>query len=155
MIMNKDILIMSHLRRNSRESLTEMSKQIKVPISTIYDKLKIHEKTTIVKYTSLIDFAKLGFNTRAHIALKVEREQREEVIEYLVRHKHVNSVFKINNGFDFMLDVIFKHVKDMEDFLDTLESRYQIKAKQVFYIITDIKREAFLSNPQELTLLDL
>ncbi len=153
--MNKDIVIMSCLRRNSRESLTDISKRIKMPISTIYDKLKIHEKSTIMKYTSLLDFGKIGFSTRANVAIKVERGQREEAAEFLVKHRHVNSVYKINNGFDFMLDVVFRNVKDMEDFMEQLESRFPVKAKQVYFIISDIKREEFLSNPDELNLLGL
>ena len=152
--MNKDLLIMSCLRRNSRESLTEMAKIVKMPISTIYDKLKLHEQNTIMKYTSILDFAKLGFNTRAHVAIKIERSQRAEATSFLMKHKHVNSIFKINNGFDFMLDVIFKHVKDLEDFLEQLESKYQVKSRQVFFVIDDLKREEFMSNPDELNLVD-
>ncbi len=152
--MKRDLLIMSYLRKNSRESLTEMSKKIKMPISTIYDKLKMHEQSTIIKYTSILDFSKLGFTTRANVALKVERGQREEVAQFLIKHKHVNSIFKINNGYDFMLDVVFRHVKDLEDFLEQIESKYGIKAKQIYYVIQDIKREDFMSNPEELNLID-
>ncbi len=153
--MKKDVMIMSYLRRNSRESLTSMSRKIKIPISTIYDRLKIYESTTIMKYTSLLDFGKLGFMTRANIALKTDQSQREELREFLMKHKHVNSLFKINNGFDFMADVVFRHVKDLEDFMEQLEARFHITGKQVYYVIQDIKREEFMSNPDELGLIDL
>ena len=153
--MKKDLMIMSYLRRNSRESLTSISHKIKIPISTIYDRLRVYEHTTIMKYTSLLDFAQLGFNTRANIAIKVEQSERESLKRFLMEHKHVNSLFKINNGFDYLADVVFRHVKDLEDFLESLESRYHIKEKQVYYVIQDIKREEFLSNPDELGLIEL
>lgn len=152
---DKDLLIMSWLRKDSRISLTEMSRKVKMPISTIYDKLKAHENSTIMKYTSLLDFSKIGFATRANVAIKVERTQRNEALEFLIKHKHVNSIYKINNGFDFMLDVVFKHIKDLEDFIELLDSKYQIKAKQIYYVIQDIKREDFMSNPEELGLIDM
>ena len=60
----KDLLIVSHLRRDGRTSLTELSKKTRIPISTIFDRLKQNKNNFIKKHTALIDFAKLGYNTR-------------------------------------------------------------------------------------------
>ena len=79
----KDLLILSNLRKNARMSLTNMSKSTHIPISTIFDRLKLHESGLIKKHTSLIDFEKLGFNTRANVCIKVDKEKREEIKEYL------------------------------------------------------------------------
>jgi len=46
-----------------------------------------------------------------------------------------------------MMEGIFKHIKDLEDFMENLEGRFPIKSKQVFYIIEDIKREGFMADP--------
>ncbi len=65
---------------------------------------------------------------------------------YLMKHQNINSVCKINNG-DFMIDVIFKHIKDMEDFIENMEHGFDIKDRQVYYVIDDIKRESFMNDP--------
>ncbi len=145
------MIIMSMLRQNARETLTKMSKKSNIPVSTIYDKIKSHENGIIKKHTCIIDFSKLGFNTRASISLKVTKGKREEMKTYLVNHPNVNTIYKINNGFDYWIECIFRHIRDLEDFLENLEADYGIK-KQVFYIIDDIKREAFMADPE---LLDL
>ncbi len=154
MIEKKDLIVVSYLRQNARETLTRLSKKTHIPVSTIYDKIKTNENNLIIKYTSLLDFSKIGFNTRANLMLKVKREKRDELKDYLMKHHNINSLFKVNNGFDFMVDVIFKHIKDMEDFIEILEQRFSIVDKQVHYIVDDIKRESFMDNPNVLEIIN-
>ncbi|MFH1181348.1 MAG: Lrp/AsnC family transcriptional regulator [Candidatus Woesearchaeota archaeon] len=153
MINKKDLLIMSMLRQDARMSLTMMSRKANMPISTIYDKLKVHEGSTIKRHTALVDFAKLGFNARANVTLKVDRADREELIKYLFKIPNVNSVYKISGGYDFMLDVVFRDIREMEDFFEMVESKFKIKDKQVYFVIDDLRREAFLSEPGMLDML--
>lgn len=147
MLNNKELIIMSLLRQNARETLTKMSRISQIPISTIYDKIKSQENGVIKKHTCIIDFAKLGFNTRASISIKVTKGKKEEMVEYLVKHPNINTIYKINNGFDYWIECVFKHIRELEDFLEYIEAKYGAK-KQVYYIIDDIKREAFMSDPE-------
>lgn len=144
----KERLLLSHFRRNARASLTAISRRTRVPVSTIFDKLKHYEQSFIKKHATLIDFSKLGFLTRANVLLKVAVEHRPLVKEFLMKHDHVNSLFKVNNGFDFLAELVFQHIKDLEDFLEMLESKYQVLDKNVFYIIEDICREEFMAKPE-------
>ena len=52
-----------------------------------------------------------------------------------------------------MIDVIFKHIKDMEDFIENMEHRFDIKDRQVYYVIDDIKRESFMNDPAVLEMI--
>ncbi len=153
MISKKDLLIISNLRRNARESLTNMSKATHIPISTIYDKLKLHEGGLIKKHTCLLDYNQLGYSTRANVLIRVDRANREELKEYLVKHNNINSVSKINNNYDFMVEMVFREIREMEDFLEKLDDRFKIKSKQVFYVIEDLKREEFLAQPELLEII--
>ena len=146
-----DLLIISSLRQNAREKLTEMSKKTRIPVSTIFDRIKMHEGNVIKKHTALVDFGKLGYNTRVNIILKVNKNDRESMKEFLMKHNSINSAFKINNGYDFLIEAIFSNIKEVEDFTDLLEEKFSIKAKQVFYVIDDLKKEEFLSNPAVLS----
>ncbi|MBN2142753.1 Lrp/AsnC family transcriptional regulator [Candidatus Woesearchaeota archaeon] len=138
-----DIAFLASLRRNARETLTAISRKTKIPISTLYDKLKIHEGNVIIKHTTLIDFAKLGYSCRANILLRTTRDSRDNLCSYLKEHPQINNLFKINNGYDFMAEGIFESVKSMEDFLDDLEQRFALEEKRFHYIIDDLKRECF------------
>ena len=144
-ITKKDIQIISHLRRDSREMLTRLSRKTGVPVSTIFDRLKMHTGGFIKKNTSLIDFEMLGFNSRANVILKVERDDREKLKTFLKLHKHINSAYRINNGYDFMFEAIFRDMKELEDFIYALETQFRVLDKHVYYIIDGIKEEDFLS----------
>lgn len=144
----KDLLLIANLRANARATLTSISKKVQMPISTIFDRLKSHSDGIIKKHTTLIDFAKLGYNTRAHITLKVHKNEREKLRQYLKTHMYVNTIYKINNGYDFLIEVVFRELKQLEDFGEELDEKFKIRGKQVYYIIEDIKRENFLSDPE-------
>ncbi len=150
----KDLLIVSQLRNNARMSLTKMSRETRIPVSTIFDRLKVQEDTLIRRHVSLVDFSMLGYNTKASIAIKVKKEQKEQVKQYLITHQNVNSVYKINNGFDFLIEGIFRHIKDLEKFMDLFEEKFDIIQQQTFYIIDDIARERFMSKPELIELLN-
>ncbi len=145
---NKEKMIISALRQNSRKSLTQMSKETKIPVSTLHEKIQMYKNGLIKKNTAIIDFEKIGFNTRANVLLKIERKEREKLQEYLSGCKNVNSLLKVNNGFDFLVEFVFEHIKDLEDFMELLEQSYTITNRETYYIIDDLKREEFMANPQ-------
>ncbi len=142
----KDIKIITHLRQNSRMPLTKMSRKTGIPISTIFDRLKTYGKNIVIKNTSLLNFEKLGYSARANMMIKTEKEQRENMIEFLKKHHRVNSVFRINNGFDFMIEGVFKQIKEMEEFIDQLESKFIVVERKTFFILEDVKREGFMTD---------
>jgi DNA-binding Lrp family transcriptional regulator len=144
----KEALIISSLRENARESLTKISKRTSIPISTLFEKIKVYEEDYIDRHTSLLNFTKLGFNTRVAIMIKVSNEQREMLKEHLNLSKCVNSVFKINNNYDFIVEGIFHDIKEVDEFIERLEKTFKILDKEVYHIVEDVKREDFMSSPE-------
>jgi len=147
MLSQKDLLLLTNLRQNARETLTKLSRKTSMPISTIYDKLKLFYGDIIKKHTSILDFTKLGYNARINIMLRVDKEQREQVKDFLARKDCINSVFKINNGYDFLAEGVFKDIREVEDFLEMLEDKFKIKSKQIYYVVDEVKREGFMTTP--------
>jgi len=145
-IKNKHIMLLTELRKNGRASLTDISRKIGVPVSTIFDTMKTNTAGTVKKYTCLLNFDCIGLNCRATIVLRVKKEEREEIKTYLLKQPCTNSVYKINNGYDFLLEVVFKDMKNVEEFTEALESKFKILEKRVYYIIDDIAREVFLTD---------
>ena len=142
----KDLKIIAFLRKDARIPLTKLSKKTHIPVSTIFDRLKAKERDVIVKHTSLLDFNKLGYHTRANIAVRVERDDKDKLKDHLLKNASVNSVCRINNGYDFMIEGVFKQIKDMEEFFDVLENKFRILEKKTFFIIEDLKKEEFMSD---------
>ncbi|MCK5630482.1 MAG: hypothetical protein KAI26_07725 [Nanoarchaeota archaeon] len=150
MINKKDMLIISNLRKDARMNLTKMAKKTGIPVSTIFDKIRGFQNNIVTKHTTLINFDLLGYNTRSKILLKVGKEDKEALKAYLLKNHNINSFYRINNGYDFMIEGIFKNIKEMEEFLENLEGKFTIEKKEYFYIIDDMKREAFMEDNLEL-----
>jgi DNA-binding Lrp family transcriptional regulator len=144
---SKDLKIIAFLRKNARISLTRLSRRINVPVSTIFDRLKFNECGVIKKHTCLLDFAVLGFHTRANIVFRVDRDDKDGLKEHLLKCSCVNSFCRVNNGFDFMVEGVFRQINDLEEFLDNIESKFKILDKKTFFIIEDLKKEEFMSDP--------
>lgn len=150
-----DLLIASHLRQDARMKLTDMSRATKIPVSTIFDRIMAYTGNGLIqKNTSLLNFEKLGYHARALVVFSTGKKNRGKLLEFLKVNDNVNSVFKINNGWDFMAEVIFSEMKEVEDFMEDLEEHVKLSNRKIFYIIEEIKKEEFLSNPKKLMLLE-
>lgn len=147
-----ELRIVRRLRLNARESLTKMSRKTGIPVSTIYERLKRFEKGVIRKHTCLIDFHKLGYDLRVTILIKADPKKREDLEKFLLGHHHVNMVFRINNGFDYLAEVVFKTMGDVQQFMDALDGR-GARSKQEFYVLDELRRESFLTSDAHLDLL--
>ncbi len=146
MIKNKYIIFLKCLRKNARITLTNASKKTNIPISTLFDILKQLRKEIIIKHTSLLNFQKLGYHCKAHVFLRVQQENKEELKQHLLIHEAVNNIYKINNSWNFIIETIHEDVIKLDDFLEKLEQRFKIEKKEIHYIIEDIKREGFLAS---------
>ena len=147
MIETKDVVLLAHLRKNARATLTDISRETDVPVSTIFERLKGPLGKYIKRYTCILDNSQTGFTARATMIIRVDKEQKTEIGLFLQRHQNVNSLYRINNGYDFLADVIFRHMIELEEFIEMLETKFKVKHREVYFIIDEVKQEGFLSDP--------
>ncbi len=126
-------------------TLTNMSKKTHIPVSTLHEKLKQFKEGIIKKHTSIIDFNRLGFNARANVLFKIERNQKSEFKKILQNNFHTNKLYKVNNGFDYIAELIFKDMRGLEKFLDQIQEDFKIEEMKTFYVIDEVLEEDFLS----------
>ena len=153
MLTKKELLILTHLRADSRKSLAMISRETSIPISTIFDKVNKLGKSTITKYSPLLDFQKLGFGLRVNFVLKANDKKKQELKNFLLTNKNVNCILRLNNEFDFFVETVFRDMKGLEEFSESLE-KFKIKKKKEFFVIEDLKREDFFTRPEHIKLLD-
>ncbi|MCF7799162.1 Lrp/AsnC family transcriptional regulator [Candidatus Woesearchaeota archaeon] len=145
-ISKKDYVLLTALRANARQTLTQISKQTRIPISTLHERLKLQEKDMIQRFAALIDFSKLGFHTKVQLQLKCNVTDKERLRSFLKAHQHVNSIYKIAHEYDFFVEAVFEHIADVENFIENLQQEFAIVDYSAHYITKDIKREGFLAN---------
>jgi DNA-binding Lrp family transcriptional regulator len=141
------------LRRDGRQPLTEISRKIGMPVSTIFDRVRANHNDIVQRFTCLLDFGRIGFNCRAHMVFRTRKEERAEMQGYLLKHQNVNSVYKINNGYDFLVETVFRELKEVDEFIENVDERFKVQEKKVYYIIEDLAREVFMTDPLHLEML--
>lgn len=145
MLREKDLKMLSHFRKNARTSLTKMSRLTRIPVSTIFDKLKEYEKQKLImKHTALLNFKSLGFDVRTQILVTTDTDNKEDLQKFLVMHPKTNTVFRINNGYDFLIEAVFRNMEELDEFTKQLDE-FELIEKKEFFVMEDIKREEFLT----------
>lgn len=142
MLSEKDTKIISHLRKNSRMKLTELSQAIGIPVTTLYSKLQNYEKDLIKKHTSLICFSQLGYKS-VYFVLKA-KEKRKELQDFLQQHQNINSLLRTNYDTDFLLEGVFQNEKEVNDFLEELQEKFEPRI-QMLNVIEELRKEEFMS----------
>ena len=140
----KELLIISHLQTDERENLTKISKSTGIPVSTLFDKLKKYEGDIIRRHTSLLNFGKIGYDVHVQLMLKT-KGSKDALEKFLMNSIYVNSCYKVNNGFDFMVELIFRNMNDYYGFSEKLDE-YFVQKKNEFFVLKELKREAFLND---------
>ena len=141
-----EMKILTNLRKDARISLACISQEIEVPSSTIYDRIhKLCKDKVIKKYCALVDFSKLGFHHHAKLAIKIDRDQKEDLIGFLKKDSCLNSLHEINNGFSLFAETVHRDIKEYTDFVDELKERFKYAEVQEYQVINEIKNEEFMA----------
>jgi len=141
MLTHKDLILLDKLRKNARKSLSKISKETRIPVSTLFDKLKKLENNIIIRHTSLVDFSKLGYSLKINFAIKTREKQ--ELRNYLMKNKHVNSLYKSVDDY-FYVEALFRNMKELFEFREYIEAHFKVEKIDEHHIIEDLKKEGFL-----------
>ena len=140
MLKESDLLLLKHIRENSRQSLAKINKKTNIPISTLFDKLNKLEKEIVSRHVSLIDFSKAGYSLLVNFSLKTS--DKEKTKEFLLKSQNVNSLYRVSPNFDFYVECIFKDLKDLDSFKERF-SGYCIDEFEENFIVDELRREEF------------
>jgi DNA-binding Lrp family transcriptional regulator len=136
--------ILRHLRLNSRKSLAKIGRECNIPASSAYNEVNRIEQSFVSKYTSLLDFNRLGLYARAHLIIGVDRGDRKLLSEFLGKCPNVNSVYRLRGEHDFYVDAVFKHELEVNDFVKRLKADFAVKEVVVHHILKEVQSEMFL-----------
>ena len=59
---------------------------------------------SIKKYTSIIDFSYLGYDTKVQFLIRAPHEIKNNLRAHLSSLQEINTIFGITNGFDFLAE---------------------------------------------------
>ena len=141
-----DLKLLGYLRTNARETLTRISQETQIPISSIFDRLKRMEKMNVIKrYTSLLNLKKIGIHVRVLLLVKADKSSKANLEDWLMEKRAVNWLIRINGEWKLAAECLFQNIKNLESFIEDFEKSFKGVEFSVYYILEDLKSESFLA----------
>lgn len=114
-----DLSILRCLIKNSRITISQMSKEIDIPDATISNRLKKLENDVIKRYTLIPDWQKIGLEITSIIIIQTESERHEFVKEELSRLKELSEVYSVSGEYDILIKVWVKSIEDLNQLINS------------------------------------
>ncbi len=123
--------ILHYIEKNARIDLCDLATMLGVDETAVVNELQaLEEENVICGYNALIDWDRAGFDkVMAMIEVRVTPQRGmgfDKVASHIYNYPEVRSVYLISGGFDFMVILEGKTLREVAEFvsnkLSTLES---------------------------------
>ena len=147
MISRKELMVLACLRKNARQPLVEMAGQTGMSVSNVHSIMRKIASHGISKNYCELDFGMAGYPIRLCYIVQIgsNKGTNENLGELLNARpdllKHVNNVFRLNNGTNYFIEAIFREMREAYAFSELLQQVSKTFAEH--HVIEVIKKEGF------------
>ena len=124
----KDIEIIRLLEEDSRMSILEIGRKVKLSHETVRYRInKLVKNGIIEKFTVSINKNKLGYTIYAVIMLSTwnyTQKEWEEFLKYLMEYPNIIAIEKITGTYDLKIAFWTKNSDEFENISHTIKTRY-------------------------------
>ena len=137
--------ILSIIEKNSRVEITELAVILGVPEIDVANELKaMEEEGVICGYHTLIDWEKTTIEkVTALIEVRVTPQRGQgfdKIAERIYKYPEVNSVYLISGGFDLLITLEGKSLKEISNFVsDKLSTQESVLSTATHFILKKYK----------------
>jgi len=135
-----DRAIIRLLQENARISYAELSRATGIPESTVRRRMERLQQRGIIEFAMLADPAKLGYEIRAMIGVRVELTRLTEIAEMLRSMNEVTFAAFLTGSFDVMVQVVVQSQEALVEFLTQRVARIEgVRSTETFVMPWVIK----------------
>ena len=128
-----DKRILEVLEKDSRAPLRKISKQVKMPPSTVYERIKRLRKRGVVRRSvAILNPKALGFLVLAFVFIKARAGMYSMVTEGLKEYPEILEIYEVTGDWDIIIKVIMRSYEELNTFLDKISG---IKGVESTYTI--------------------
>lgn len=141
-----DYQILNCLKENSRENATNIGAKINLSTSAVIERIKKMENSGLIeRYTTIIDQNKLGRDLTAFIYVSLEHPKyNENFIKFINESDFVAECHYIAGDFDFILKVVTKAGKMLEEVLNFVKGIDGVSLTRTSVVLSTNKCEVCL-----------
>lgn len=117
---SKDLAILRVLQLNARSTIQEISKQVNLSTTPVFERIKRMEQNGVIKqYAALIDKSSVnkGLMVICYVSLKEHNKTAgTKFIKTILALPEVLECYSISGEFDFMLKIVAENMDSYYDF---------------------------------------
>lgn len=142
---NTDKKILNVIIENSRLSLRQIAKKIGVSVATVMHHLKKLEKEKVIeKYSSKIDYEKIGYDIEVLIEMRISKGRLFDVEKKIAAHPNVFAIYDITGAFDAAILARFENRRQMDNFLKKIQTYEFVERTETKLILKTVKEDNIL-----------
>jgi Lrp/AsnC family leucine-responsive transcriptional regulator len=124
------------LQENARQSNSEIGRKVGVTSPAVSERIKKMEDAGIIQsYDTSISPYEIGYQLKAIITLRAFMGMLKPFMEKVKTYDEVLNCYRITGNENFVMEVVLKHQKHLESFIDQLivygETKTQIVLSKV------------------------
>ena len=145
-----DRQIINMLQQNARASLKEMSQACYISSPAIAARInKLEKNGVITGYHTDVNMEKLDYHVKAFIQLQLEPNQKKDFYPYVQSIPNVIECNCVTGDYSEVMEVVFPSTADLDDFINTIQSRFCKNSTQIVFSTSGNHRGVSLQTPEE------
>jgi DNA-binding Lrp family transcriptional regulator len=139
--------IIKSLNQNGRKSLRTISKELKISLSTVSNRLKrLEQEGIILGYIPIISPEKIGLDLAAVINLKITHGKLIETQKKISKDNHISAIYDITGEWDSVIIAHFKDRTDLNRFIKKILAMEHIERTNTQVALNIVKDEKRILN---------
>lgn len=136
---DKDKLILSKLKIDSRKTIREIAKELNLRPSTVHQRItKLKDEGIIEKFTIKTSNKEVGEN---FVVLMLVSTEGAIIPEHAFKDTHIKEVFGVTGEYDLMIKMKFLDVEEFNEFILNFRKKHSLKKTVTMVATVNLKEE--------------
>jgi Lrp/AsnC family leucine-responsive transcriptional regulator len=140
--------ILKCLQENARQSNSEIGRQVGITSPAVSERIKKMEDAGVIQsYNTFISPYETGYQLKAIITMRAFMGMLKPFLEKVKTYDEVLNCYRITGNENFVMEVVLKHQKHLESFIDQLIVYGETKTQIILSKVVQNKPIKRASNP--------
>ena len=137
-----DLKIINVLNENARTSFREISRKLKVSLTTVANRVKRLEQDGIIKgYIPLINLDRVGYDLLTIIGIRIAHGKLMEVERKISKNPHVYEIYDTTGEWDSLIIARFKSREELNTFIKRVLAIEHVERTMTWLVLNVVKDE--------------
>ena len=136
-----DYQILNELKKNARQTASDISKTIHLSVSTVIERIRKMEKSGLISsYTAIMDEQRLGNDITVLMEIGMEHPRyNEEFIKYINNDPNIIACYYLTGEFDFLVKICCRSSEHLEQIHNHIKDCAGVRLTRTHFVLRTVK----------------